>query len=206
MKNNDVWGCWYAPKHENSCMSFVGCVRCIGFLFVYLLFLFHLIVCFLRAFMWLNIFVVFSQKLQICFNIFSHLPLQRQFNQWAIFLQLLLITWEANGEMGRYYKHGKSAKLPWRRNIELSFWSLSFVSFFCLFVLLSRRHSDHISEGSQVSKVTLCVKNLKWHWPTELQRSGIELPGQLKTEASMGQNQSAGIFNLVISGWGRGEL
>ena len=33
-----------------------------------------------------------------------------------------------------------------------------------------------MSEGSQVSKVTLCVKNLKWQRP----RSGIELPGQLK--------------------------
>ena len=35
-----------------------------------------------------------------------------------------------------------------------------------------------MSEGSQVSKVTLCVKILKWHSPTP--RSGIELPGQLK--------------------------
>ena len=55
---------------------------------------------------------------------------------------------------------------------------------FCLFVFLSWQHSDQMSEGSQVSKVTLCVKILKWqsvthplsHWP----RSGIELPGQLK--------------------------
>ena len=35
-------------------------------------------------------------------------------------------------------KHRKSAKLPWRRNIEFSFWSLSFVFLsFCLFVSLS---------------------------------------------------------------------
>ena len=37
------------------------------------------------------------------------------------------------------------------------------------------------SEGSQVSKVTICVKFLKWQSVTEWPRSGIELPGQLKT-------------------------
>ena len=52
----------------------------------------------------------------------------------------------------KYEKHRKSAKLPWCRNIKLSFWSLSFVflscflfssflfwsfSIFCLFVFLS---------------------------------------------------------------------
>ena len=35
-------------------------------------------------------------------------------------------------------KHRKRTKLPWRRNIKLSFWSLSFVFFSsCLFCLLS---------------------------------------------------------------------
>ena len=109
-------------------------------------------------------------------------------------------------------KHRKSAKLPWRHNIKLSFCSLSFcllvflsfcifvfssfclfvfLSFclfvflsFCLSVFLSRHHSDQMSEGSEVSKVTLCVKVLKWHplshWLTHSPRSGIELPGQLK--------------------------
>ena len=58
--------------------------------------------------------------------------------------------------------------------------------FFCIFLcaFLSGHQSDQMSEGSQVWKVTLCVKILKWrsvsqsvtHWP----RSGIELPGQLK--------------------------
>ena len=39
-----------------------------------------------------------------------------------------------------------------------------------------------MSEGSQVSKVTLCVKILKWQSPkTTTPRVGIELPGQLKT-------------------------
>ena len=33
---------------------------------------------------------------------------------------------------------------------------------FCIFVFLSRHHSDQISEGSEVSKVTLCVEILKW--------------------------------------------
>ena len=37
-----------------------------------------------------------------------------------------------------------------------------------------------MAEGSQVSKVTLCVKILNWHWVTQWPRSGIELPGQLK--------------------------
>ena len=45
-------------------------------------------------------------------------------------------------------KHHKSAKLPWHHNIKLSFWS------FC--------HSDQMSEGSQVSKFSLCVKIVKW--------------------------------------------
>ena len=40
-----------------------------------------------------------------------------------------------------------------------------------------------MAEGAQVSKVTLCVKILKWHSATmKTPRSGIELPGQLKTE------------------------
>ena len=55
---------------------------------------------------------------------------------------------------------------------------------FCFSVFLSRHHSDQMSEGSQVSKVSLCVKILKWHPPTDSvsqwPRSGIELPGQLK--------------------------
>ena len=73
----------------------------------------------------------------------------------------------------------------------LSFCLFVFLSFclfvflpFCLFVFLSWHHSDQMSEGSQVLKVTLCVKILKWqsmthsltHWP----RSGIELQAQLK--------------------------
>ena len=53
------------------------------------------------------------------------------------------------------------------------------LSFFLLsFRLLSRRHSDQMSEGSQVSKVTLYVQILKCHNPPP--RVGIELPGQLK--------------------------
>ena len=35
--------------------------------------------------------------------------------------------------------------------------------FFVFFVFLSRHHSNQISEGSQVSKVTLCVKIQKWY-------------------------------------------
>ena len=54
----------------------------------------------------------------------------------------------------------------------LVFWSI------VLFVFLSRRHSDQMSEGSQVSKVTLYVQILKCHNPPP--REGIELPGQLK--------------------------
>ena len=51
---------------------------------------------------------------------------------------------------------------------------------FCLFVFLSWINSDQMSRGSQVSKVTICVKFLKWRSVTEWPRSGIELPGQLK--------------------------
>ena len=124
-------------------------------------------------------------------------------------------------------KHHKSAKLPWRHNIKLSFCSfglflflsccvfvfLSFSNFclfaflsFCIFVLLpflsfchvvflslcnfwifvflSRHHADQMSEGSQISKVTLCVKIQKWHWPlwlTGWPRVGLELTRQQKT-------------------------
>ena len=57
--------------------------------------------------------------------------------------------------------------------------------FFSPFVFLSRHHSDQMSEGSQLSKVTLCVQILKWqsfttHSP--LRRVDIELPGQLRTK------------------------
>ena len=38
---------------------------------------------------------------------------------------------------------------------------LFFKFFFNLF--FSAHHSDQMSEGAQVSKVTLCVKILKWH-------------------------------------------
>ena len=65
-------------------------------------------------------------------------------------------------------KHCKSAKLPWHQNMK------------CIFS--SEHFFDQMSEGSQVSKVTLCVKILKWHPPSHWPRSGIELPGQLKTE------------------------
>ena len=87
-----------------------------------------------------------------------------------------------------YTKHCKSAKLPWRRNIKFSCWSLFFVFFlvfvffvffvllsfclfvylsFCLFVylpfyifvLLSGHDCGQISEGSQVSKVARAAKN-----------------------------------------------
>ena len=46
----------------------------------------------------------------------------------------------------------------------LSFVYLSFLSFslFVLFAFLSGHHADQMSEGSEVSKVTLCVEILKW--------------------------------------------
>ena len=55
-------------------------------------------------------------------------------------------------------------------NTEGQGWGIFFFSSFCLFVFLSfylfvflfRHHSDQMSEGSEVSKVTLCVETLKW--------------------------------------------
>ena len=64
-------------------------------------------------------------------------------------------------------KIGKS----WKQKLER-------ISIFSVF--FSPHYSDQMSEGSQVSKVTLCVKILKWQWLTHWPRSGIELPGQLK--------------------------
>ena len=42
-----------------------------------------------------------------------------------------------------------------------------FILSFCLFALLSRHHVDQMSEGSEVSKVALCVKILKWRLLTD---------------------------------------
>ena len=51
-------------------------------------------------------------------------------------------------------KHCKSVKLPWYHNIKIHF---------SLFVSDREMcHSDQMSEGSQFSKVTICVKILKW--------------------------------------------
>ena len=54
--------------------------------------------------------------------------------------------------------------------VFLSFYLFVFLSF-CLFVFSSWQHSDQMSEGFQVSKVSLCVKILKWqsltHWVSE---------------------------------------
>ena len=50
------------------------------------------------------------------------------------------------------------------------------LNFFQLF--FSTHHSDQMSDGSQVSKVTICVQILKWH--RRQPRVGIEMPGQLK--------------------------
>ena len=49
----------------------------------------------------------------------------------------------------------------------LSFCHFDILSFSCcLFVFLSRYHGDQMSQGSQVSNATLCVKVLKWRSPT----------------------------------------
>ena len=67
-------------------------------------------------------------------------------------------------------------------SLLFSIFFFTFLVFFlhlCSF-FLSTYHSDQMSEGSEVSKVTLCVKILKWQSATHWPRSGIELPGQLK--------------------------
>ena len=56
--------------------------------------------------------------------------------------------------------------------VFLSFCLFVFLSFclFCLFVFLSGHYSDQMTEGSQVLKVTLCVKILTWRsltWPSD---------------------------------------
>ena len=45
--------------------------------------------------------------------------------------------------------------------LSLCFCPLVFLSF-CIFVFLCRHHADQVSEGSQVSKVTICVEIPKW--------------------------------------------
>ena len=56
--------------------------------------------------------------------------------------------------------------LSFRLFVFLSFCLFDFLSF-CLFVFLSRHQADQMSERSQVSKVTLCVKIQKWQWLTQ---------------------------------------
>ena len=54
--------------------------------------------------------------------------------------------------------------LPFCLFVFLYFCLFVFLSFCpCLYVFLSRHHSDEMSEGLEVSKVTICVKILKWH-------------------------------------------
>ena len=62
-------------------------------------------------------------------------------------------------------KHRKSAKRPCLFCVFV-FLCFVFLSF-CCFVFLSGYHCDQMSEGSEVSKVTLCVKILKWHSPSQ---------------------------------------
>ena len=57
-------------------------------------------------------------------------------------------------------KDQKDSLVLWRQG---SFARLRCLSFY-LCVFLSGHHSDRISEGSQVSNVTLCVQILKCHW------------------------------------------
>ena len=62
------------------------------------------------------------------------------------------------------------------------FFCLSVFLSFCLSVFLSRHHSDKMTEGSQVSKFTLCVKFQNRQWVsesvTDWPRPGIELTGK----------------------------
>ena len=84
--------------------------------------------------------------------------------------------------VGCISKHRKSAKLPSQyQTLFLVFVFLTFCVFvilcflsflgfcnfdflaFLLFVFLPSHHCDQMSEGSQVSNVTLCAEILKWH-------------------------------------------
>ena len=72
------------------------------------------------------------------------------------------------GYLGRIQKHrrGATAILSWHHKNKLNFWSLSL-----------------LSQGSKISKVTLCVQILKCHTLGKgRHRVGIELPGELKKE------------------------
>ena len=53
--------------------------------------------------------------------------------------------------------------------VFLTSYNFAFLSFlyFFLFVFLSRHHADQMSEGSEVSKVTLCVVIINWHSLTD---------------------------------------
>ena len=71
-----------------------------------------------------------------------------------------------------------------------NFFYQNFVSTFfnfysSIFSYFSAHYFDQMSEGSKVSKVTICVEILKWQsltdWLTQWPRSDIGLPGQLKT-------------------------
>ena len=69
-----------------------------------------------------------------------------------------LLNW-LQQQRRRRRKHRKSAKLSWRRNIKLSFWSLSFC-LFCLFFFLSFCLSVFWSFCLNITLIE-CLKGLK---------------------------------------------
>ena len=77
---------------------------------------------------------------------------------------------------------------------------------FFLDFFFSAHHPDQMSDGSQVSKVTLCVEILKWHLATTKTktRSGIELPGQLKIQNEGKRSKAVWTFPKIHPVW-KGE-
>ena len=69
--------------------------------------------------------------------------------------------------------------VPWVRcasgNVLLFIFPLACLLKFSCFSHFSRHHSDQMSEGSQVSKVTICIQIQKWQWVSEWPRVGKEL-------------------------------
>ena len=102
------------------------------------------------------------QFMTINFEIWDKYILQFKTNTLCNLRQIHFAIWD------------KWSGLVWSGLVFLCFCVFVFLCFclfvflsFCLMVFLSGHHADQISEGSEVSKVTLCVKILKWRWVSQ---------------------------------------
>ena len=70
-----------------------------------------------------------------------------------------------------FFKKNYNDFLTFFIEFSLVFFLSKCLNVFSTCFYFSAHHSDQMSEGSQVSKVTICVKILKWRLLTEMQKA-----------------------------------